>query len=238
MGLGSIIVGCVVLTVGGCLGCLEKYHRHYQMNHYLLYLSLQLISFLLTYGGIQSFKAYLLKANLFGYDINKKGTPAGQVKVAECGGIICATVYLVVMMVGLSLRRTTASDKEVVMEEAFALLTIAFIVLLGFADDVFDLPWRYKLILPVIASLPILVSYQGPTTVLLPSVIPSPLRPTSLLVDIGMLYYLYMAMLIIFATNSINIYAGINGIEVGQSIIIGLSIMCHNIIEVCTSTES
>jgi UDP-N-acetylglucosamine--dolichyl-phosphate N-acetylglucosaminephosphotransferase len=35
------------------------------------------------------------------------------------------------------------------------------------------------------------------------------------LVDIGVLYYVYMTMLIIFATNSINIYAGINGIEVG-----------------------
>jgi UDP-N-acetylglucosamine--dolichyl-phosphate N-acetylglucosaminephosphotransferase len=85
------------------------------------------------------------------------------------------------------------------------LLSIAFIIILGFADDVFDLPWRYKIILPVISSLPILVSYSGATTILLPSH----------LIDIGILYYIYMAMLIIFATNSINIYAGINGIESG-----------------------
>ena len=38
----------------------------------------------------------------------------------------------------------------------------------GFADDVLDLPWRYKLILPTVASLPLLCAYNGYTTVLLP----------------------------------------------------------------------
>ena len=40
---------------------------------------------------------------------------------------------------------------------------------LGFADDVLDLRWRYKMILPTIASLPLLVSYAGSTTVILPN---------------------------------------------------------------------
>lgn len=31
----------------------------------------------------------------------------------------------------------------------------------GFSDDVLDLPWRYKLVLPTIASIPILVAYSG-----------------------------------------------------------------------------
>jgi len=38
-------------------------------------------------------------------------------------------------------------------------------------------------------------------------------------------------MITIFTTNAINIYAGINGLEVGQSIIILLSMLLHNIIE-------
>lgn len=49
-----------------------------------------------------------------------------------------------------------------------ALLSICFMVLLGFADDVLDLPWRYKLILPTVASLPLLATYSGVTTVLMP----------------------------------------------------------------------
>ena len=40
-------------------------------------------------------------------------------------------------------------------------------------------------------------------------------------IDLGILYYIYMGMLAIFCTNAINILAGINGLEVGQSVIIG-----------------
>jgi len=39
-----------------------------------------------------------------------------------------------------------------------------------------------------------------------------------------------MGSLAVFCTNAINIYAGINGLEVGQSIIIGCSIALHNVI--------
>lgn len=45
-----------------------------------------------------------------------------------------------------------------------------------------------------------------------------------------MLYYIYMGMLTVFCTNSINIYAGVNGLECGQSLIIACSIMLHNLI--------
>lgn len=38
-------------------------------------------------------------------------------------------------------------------------------------------------------------------------------------IELGPVYYLYMTLLGIYQTNTINIYAGINGLEVGQSII-------------------
>jgi UDP-N-acetylglucosamine--dolichyl-phosphate N-acetylglucosaminephosphotransferase len=34
-------------------------------------------------------------------------------------------------------------------------------------------------------------------------------------IQLGILYYIYMGNISIFCTNAINIYAGINGIEVG-----------------------
>lgn len=46
-------------------------------------------------------------------------------------------------------------------------------VLLGFVDDVIDLKWRHKLIVPTIASFPLLVAYNGVTSV----VVPKLLRP-------------------------------------------------------------
>ena len=78
---------------------------------------------------------------------------------------------------------------------------------LGFADDVLDIPWRVKLLLPTIASLPLLTAYSGGTGV----VVPKPLRALLGLgsyLELGVLYKVYMVMLVIFCTNSINILAG------------------------------
>jgi UDP-N-acetylglucosamine--dolichyl-phosphate N-acetylglucosaminephosphotransferase len=40
-----------------------------------------------------------------------------------------------------------------------------------------------------------------------------------------------MSMVAVFCTNAINILAGVNGLEVGQSIIIATSILIFNLIE-------
>lgn len=125
-------------------------------------------------------------------------------------------------------------------------------LLLGFADDVLDLRWRHKLLLPTIASLPLLVVYYvnyNLTTV----VIPVPFRDIfgtyvnigtgifnlihldhrlKLIFIPGILYYVFMGMLAVFCTNAINILAGVNGLEVGQSLIIGLSIVIFNFVEI------
>lgn len=92
-------------------------------------------------------------------------------------------------------------------------------ILLGFADDVLDLKWRHKLLLPTMASLPLLTVYfasGGLTSVLLPWPFRSEARQT---VELSILYYCYMALLAVFCTNAINILAGINGVEVGIIII-------------------
>ena len=101
-------------------------------------------------------------------------------------------------------------------------------ILLGFADCVLGLRWRHKLIMPLFAALPLVVCYNGPTTV----VVPGFLRMFSgSLIDVGILYYLYMIAYAIFTTNAINIYAGVNGIEVGQSIVTACGVAFYNAFE-------
>ena len=46
-------------------------------------------------------------------------------------------------------------------------------ILLGFVDDVLDLRWRHKLVVPTIATFPIIIAYSGVTTI----VVPKPFRP-------------------------------------------------------------
>ena len=44
-------------------------------------------------------------------------------------------------------------------------LTILGTILLGFADDMLDLPWRYKLLFPFFIVLPLLSVYEGKTSI-------------------------------------------------------------------------
>ena len=52
-----------------------------------------------------------------------------------------------------------------------ALLSIYTATFLGFLDDVFDIRWRHKLPIPIIACIPLLIVYfadQGLTSVVVP----------------------------------------------------------------------
>jgi len=95
-------------------------------------------------------------------------------------------------------------------------------ILLGFVDDVLDIPWRVKLALPTIAALPLLMAYAGGTSI----IIPKPLTPYVGLtvLELGLFYKIFMLLLAVFCTNSINIHAGINGLEVGQTVVISAAV--------------
>lgn len=88
--------------------------------------------------------------------------------------------------------------------------------------------WRHKFFIPAFAALPMLGLYFvdfGVTHV----VVPLPLRTyLGELIDLGALYYAYMAAIAIFCPNSINILAGVNGIEVGQSLVIAALIALND----------
>ncbi|XP_073013343.1 uncharacterized protein [Typha latifolia] len=177
---------------------------------------------------------YVLRRNLFGYDINKKGTPQGAIKVPESLGIVIGIVYLVIAILFQHFNFT--SDSSWLVEYNAALASICFMILLGFVDDVLDIPWRVKLVLPSFAALPLLMAYAGHTSI----IIPKPLIPYVgvAVLDLGWIYKLYMGMLAVFCTNSINIHAGLNGLEVGQTIVISAAILIHNVMQIGASTDS
>lgn len=174
-----------------------------------------------------------LKANLFGVDRNKK---SGN-KVPEAFGVVAGCMFLITLFMFIPVPFGTAlfHDADFPHDEfvklVSALLSICCMLLLGFADDVLDLRWRHKLFLPMMASLPLLMVYYVSFNVT-NVIVPKPLRMwLGFTIDLGVLYYIYMGMLAIFCTNAINILAGVNGLEVGQSVVIGLSILLFNLCE-------
>ncbi|GJP32228.1 hypothetical protein CLOM_g16822 [Closterium sp. NIES-68] len=187
--------------------------------------------FVITTKLIPMAVPYMLRRNMFGYDINKRGSPAGEIKIPETQGLVVAIVYLVVTILFQHFYFTP--DSPWLLEYNAALACICFMAFLGFIDDVLDIPWRVKLILPSFAALPLLMAYSGHTTI----VIPKPLRPLLTGItgaevavwDLGVLYKVYMGMLVVFCSNSINILAGVNGVEAGQTAVIAASVLLFNI---------
>ncbi|KAK5108033.1 hypothetical protein LTR62_008868 [Meristemomyces frigidus] len=112
----------------------------------------------------------------------------------------------------------------------FAYATLASTTILGILDDAFDMRWRHKFFIPAFAALPMLALYFVDFGVTHVSV-PVPLRQylgVGELIDLGGFYYVYMGAISIFCPNCINIMAGINGIEVGQSIVIACLILLND----------
>lgn len=84
------------------------------------------------------------------------------------------------------------------------------------------------MLIPAFGAIPMLVVYFvdfGVTQV----VVPVPLQGyLGNIVDLGWLYYVYMAAVAIFCPNSINMLAGINGVEVAQSLVIALLLIAND----------
>nr|XP_043635761.1 UDP-N-acetylglucosamine--dolichyl-phosphate N-acetylglucosaminephosphotransferase-like [Erigeron canadensis] len=187
--------------------------------------------FIVTLIMIPVASRYVIRRNLYGFDINKKGTPQGLIKVPESLGIVVGIVFLVVAILFQYFNFT--SDSMWLVEYNAALASVCFMILLGFVDDVLDIPWRVKLVLPSIAALPLLMAYAGHTTIMIPK--PLVEYVGTEILDLGWIYKLYMGLMAVFCTNSINIHAGINGLEVGQTVVIAFAILIHNIMQIGVS---
>lgn len=121
-----------------------------------------------------------------------------------------------------------------------AITSITAMLMLGFIDDCYDLRWRYKLMFPFTASIPLLSvyyhSYRDRTTVLIPQLLAKRFNLEDHL-DLGVFYYIFMLMFVIFCTNAINIYAGINGLEAGQTVVLTVTVILYNIVEITTKSD-
>lgn len=206
---------------------------YFDYQRVLLYILLTLTSYLITfYKIIPALIKVNIRAGLTGQDIYLKGTPEFEVKIAECLGLGTAVVYFsaLVFIYGFYRAQQMIGYFNLI---SSVLGYVTFGTFLGFVDDVLELRWRDKLIYPFIFSILIIFNYEGDTKLHFPLFVEGWIGVDS--IDISYLFYICMILLSIFCVNSINIYAGISGLEVGQSLIIGLTLMIENLI--CISQD-
>lgn len=205
-------------------------------------------------------KYFITNTQLNGSDMGKKGHP----RLAESLGIVAGLVYLLTFLLFFiimpyllltlditnsfslsdklckSTNNGSANGYSNSLSNIAALTSIFAMLMLGFIDDCYDLRWRCKLMFPFAASIPLLsvyyYSYRDRTTILVPQFLTKQFDINENL-NLGLFYYIFMLMFVIFCTNSINIYAGINGLEVGQTIVLTLTVVLYNIVEVTTKSD-
>jgi UDP-N-acetylglucosamine--dolichyl-phosphate N-acetylglucosaminephosphotransferase len=166
-----------------------------------------LVGFLATQWLIPKVAAKTASRGICGKDLNKRGTPAGEIPIPEAAGLAVGCVFLLCIIcfehlhyydVGSlldwvtrgfkgSAPRLEAISEAWLVDYNAALATIGFMLFLGFADDVLDIRWRVKLMLPMFAALPLLAAYSGGTGV----AVPKPLQAWAGLppyMELGILY--------------------------------------------------
>ncbi|GAB7331448.1 hypothetical protein MBLNU13_g02862t1 [Cladosporium sp. NU13] len=212
------------------------------------------VAFAFSYALIPWTADVFIRRGFSGKDLSKRNPTV----LPEAMGLCSALVYLlaIVNFLPFAFKRDIAAatfgvgDKNRIIEAGelengrflhrfpleklasygFAYGTLATVTILGILDDSFDMRWRHKFFIPAFAALPMLGLYFvdfGVTHV----VVPVPLRNyLGDLVDLGGFYYLYMAAISIFCPNCINILAGVNGIEVGQSLVIAFLLVLNDML--------
>ena len=121
---------------------------------------------------------------LSGIDLNKAPpkSDVAPIVIPEALGLTVGCVFLL-CVVSFQLLYThtlhghwhrlgATFDASWLVEYNGGLASICFMIMLGFADDVLDIPWRVKLLLPAFAAVPLLIGYSGHTAIL----VPRPLR--------------------------------------------------------------
>ncbi|OGM41241.1 UDP-N-acetylglucosamine--dolichyl-phosphate N-acetylglucosaminephosphotransferase [Aspergillus bombycis] len=210
------------------------------------------IVFAVAYSLIRWLGPVFMKAGLKGRDMAKPKRP----EIPETMGAVCAVVYLLALIFFIPFAfykdivaaTSGGGNRDVVLEVHHVetgrmlhrfphgrlasylsgLLSLQCIVILGLGDDLLDIRWRHKVLIPAFGAIPMLIVYFvdfGVTQV----VVPVPLQPyLGSFVDLGWLYYVYMAAVAIFCPNSINMLAGINGVEVAQSLVIATLLIAND----------
>ncbi len=148
----------------------------------------------------------LKEKGITGIDVHKPDRP----EIPKGGGFVLlfAIVFALLVLVGL----TTFQTFTVEMVGIFAaLVSILIASMIGLLDDHLDFSNRTKIILPMVATIPMIAVSVGTPTMNIPFIGT---------VNFGIAYALIIVPLMMtFIIDSTNMYGGMNGLEVGLSTI-------------------
>jgi UDP-N-acetylglucosamine--dolichyl-phosphate N-acetylglucosaminephosphotransferase len=160
----------------------------------------------------------LLKENKsMGIDVHKYDTP----KIPKGAGflILFSIVSGLFVVIGIS----TFQNQAVINPGLLAaLVSILMAGMIGILDDTYNFRNRTKILLPLVASTPMIAMRVGTTTMNIPFIG---------VIDLGILYPLVVVPLMMtFIVDATNMYGGMNGLETGLAAINASAIILYIIL--------
>jgi UDP-N-acetylglucosamine--dolichyl-phosphate N-acetylglucosaminephosphotransferase len=156
----------------------------------------------------------LREKGMIGIDVHKPEKP----EIPKGGGIIVlfAIVFGLLLVMGITTFQEQAEVREGLLA---ALVSILMAGIIGLLDDTFDFRNRIKIILPMVASIPMVAMSVGNPTMTIPFIGT---------INFGPFYALLIVPLMMtFIVDSTNMYGGMNGLEAGLSSINASAIVLY-----------
>lgn len=155
-----------------------------------------------------------------GQDIHKSGSP----DVAESGGVILVLAYLLGLFSIIPFSNAFVSDanENLNLEIIGTAATIMLTAFIGFADDIYEIRWRTKVLTPLLGGVPLAVMSLGRETITTPFGVVD----FAAFGDLGLILFAVILLFAVTASaNGINMFAGLNGQEAGSVLIMSLALL-------------
>lgn len=149
-----------------------------------------------------------LERNFTGRDVHK----AERSYVSELGGVGIAIGFVIGVFVFIGLANYWDIGPQTWQAMLAAVCSVLIVLIIGLMDDLFEIRWRDKALIPALGALPLVVAAVGNPVMALPFVGT---------VNFGLLYFLALVPLgVTGAANAMNMIAGFNGLEAMLGILI------------------
>ncbi len=182
----------------------SKSHQASEVDNVIPILIAMFAAFVVTVIFMPRAIKMLRDAGRFGIDVHKPE----KTEVPKGGGfvVLFAVVFGLLLVIGITTFQDQAEVREGLLAALVSILIAGFI---GIFDDTFNFKNRTKIILPLIASIPMVAVSVGTPTMSIPFIGT---------INFGPFYALLIVPLMMtFIVDSTNMYGGMNGLEAGLS---------------------
>ncbi|VVB74120.1 Phospho-N-acetylmuramoyl-pentapeptide-transferase [uncultured archaeon] len=190
-------------------------------------LAVLLVAFIVTYAATPVIIKMAKRKGIVGKDVHKPGRP----EVAELGGlaiaagIVIALLFAVAVSSFSSLQSVFNADINVLV--ILAILCLVLIVeMVGMVDDILGIPQRIKLLLPIVAALPLMAVKVSAL-----HVFTIPFIGAIDLVTPAVYLFVLIPIGVMATTNVTNTFAGYNGQEAGIGAVAAFALLMVSLLK-------